>query len=184
MIQLRSDITSTNGSANEVRLFFYDGKQCDPKKCTGKKLGKFDLAINVKKISHIPASALVLVPTADKVLSREDQEVAERSGLAVLDLSWKAIGEDFPRVGRKSKGRSLPFMLAANPVNYGKPFMLSSVEAFGASLIILGHREQAEKILAKFRFGQTFLDLNREPLEEYEKAENSKEIIEAQSLFI
>ncbi len=171
-------------NTNDVKLYFYDGKQCDPKKCTGRKLAKFDLAIDIKKISQVPASALVLVPTAEKVLSKEDQEVAERSGLAVLDLSWKATGEDFPRVGRKSKGRSLPFMLAANPVNYGKPFMLSSVEAFASSLIILGHREQGERMLAKFRFGDTFLTLNREPLEEYEKAKNSKEIIEAQSLFI
>ncbi|MCK4757878.1 MAG: DUF367 family protein [Thermoplasmata archaeon] len=169
---------------DDVRLFFYDGKQCDPKKCTGRKLAKFDLAIDVKKISQIPASALVLVPTAEKVLSREDNEVAERSGLAVLDISWKATGEDFPRVGRKSKGRALPFLVAANPVNYGKPFILSSAEAFAAALIILRHREQAGKILAKFRFGQTFLDLNREPLEEYEKAGNAKEIIEAQSLFV
>jgi pre-rRNA-processing protein TSR3 len=38
--------------------------------------------------------------------------------------------------------------------------------------------------MSKFKWGQTFLDLNREPLEEYEKARNTEEIIKAQKLFV
>ena len=62
--------------------------------------------------------------------------------------------------------------------------MLSSAEAFAAALVILGHREQAEEVMSKFKWGQTFLDLNREPLEEYEKARSAEEMIKAQYLFI
>jgi pre-rRNA-processing protein TSR3 len=69
-------------------------------------------------------------------------------------------------------------------VNYGKPFLLSSAEAFSAALIILGQREQAEELMGKYKWGKTFLDLNREPLEEYEKANNSEEVIQVQSLFL
>jgi len=167
-----------------IKLYFYDGKQCDPKKCSGRKLAKFDLAIRVHKISNIPRGAIVLVPTASSVLSKEDLLIVIKSGLAVLDLSWKATGDNFPRVIRKNRQRSLPFLVASNPVNYGKPFILSSAEAFAASLIILGHRRQAEAIMDKFKWGRTFLDLNKEPLEEYESAPDAEGIIKAQSLFV
>lgn len=142
------------------------------------------MAIRVNLIAKIPRSSLVLVPTAESVLSADDKERGEISGIAVLDLSWKATGDNFPKVIRKNRQRSLPFLLAANPVNYGKPFMLSSAEAFAAALVILRHRTQAEKIMNKFKWGRTFFDLNREPLEEYEKAKNAEEIIKAQSLFV
>ncbi len=167
-----------------VQLFFYDGKQCDPKKCTGRKLARFGFATQIRRISKLPGGSLVLVPTAPRVLSKEDLPRASRSGIAVLDLSWKATGDNFPKVIRKSKQRALPFLVAANPVNYGKPFILSSAEAFAAALVILGQRTQAERIMNKFKWGGTFFDLNREPLEEYERAEGPEEIIRAQSLFL
>ena len=147
-------------------------------------MAKFNLARQVKRIAHIPSRTLVLMPTTDKVLSRDDLERAKKSGIAVLDLSWKATGDNFPRSIKISRQRALPFLLAANPVNYGKPFILSTVEAFAAALVILGYREQAEDVLSKFKWGQTFFTLNKEPLEDYENAKNSKEIIEAQSLFV
>jgi len=171
-------------SEKPIRLYFYDGKQCDPRKCSGRKLARFHLAEKVNLISKIPRYSLVLVPTADRVLSPEDRERVEGSGLAVLDLSWKATGADFPKVIKRTRQRSLPFLVAANPVNYGKPFMLSSAEAFAAALVIVGHREQAELVMEKFRWGRTFLELNREPLEEYERANNAEDIIKAQSLFV
>jgi pre-rRNA-processing protein TSR3 len=126
----------------------------------------------------------MLIPTATKVLSNEDKDAAQKCGIAVLDISWKATGTDFPKVVRKSRQRALPYLVAANPVNYGKPFLLSSAEAFAAALIILGQRERADEVMGKFRWGKTFLDLNKEPLEEYEMAKSSGEIIKAQSLFL
>lgn len=124
------------------------------------------------------------MPTTKKVISKDDLDIVQRCGLAVLDLSWKATGDNFPKSIKNSKQRALPFLVAANPVNYGKPFILSSAEAFAAALVILGYREQAEELMNKFKWGPTFFTLNKEPLEDYEKAKNSDEVIEAQGLYI
>ncbi len=79
---------------------------------------------------------------------------------------------------KRNNSRALPFVVAANPVNYGKPFKLTTLEAFAAALYILDDVETAEKILICINGDLTFLDLNKEPLEDYRKAENSSQVIE------
>ena len=90
----------------------------------------------------------------------------------------------FQKMRTKLQPRSLPFLLAANPGNYGKAFKLSTLEAFSASLYIMGEKLQAENILKIYTWGEQFLNLNREPLEEYSLASTSKEVVEKQYLFI
>jgi pre-rRNA-processing protein TSR3 len=75
-------------------------------------------------------------------------------------------------------------MLAANPVNYGKPFKLTTLEAFAATLYIFGYIDQARELLQLYKWGPHFLELNKEPLEDYRKAENSKEVIKAMKRYI
>ena len=84
----------------------------------------------------------------------------------------------------KRKKRALPFLIAANPVNYGKPFILSSVEAFAAALVILGEHEHAESLLEKFNWGAEFLRLNEEMLLAYSKAKDSTEVVALQTEFM
>jgi pre-rRNA-processing protein TSR3 len=68
-------------------------------------------------------------------------------------------------------------------VNYGKPFVLSSVEAFAAALVILGHPDEAHAVLAKFAWGEQFMTLNREPLNAYAAAVDSSGVVAAQAEF-
>ena len=82
------------------------------------------------------------------------------------------------------KQRSLPYLVAANPVNFGKPFKLTTVEAFAAALYILGEDEQATTILGKFNWGHTFSELNCELLEAYARAKDSSEVIAIQSEYL
>jgi pre-rRNA-processing protein TSR3 len=161
-----------------MQLLVYHANQCDPKKCSGKKLARFDLVTLTTHISHL-RPYLVLSPFSQKALSPEDRDAR---GLAALDCSWAHAEEVFSRVSLQE--RALPFLVAANPVNYGKPFKLSTVEALAAGLVILGHPSQAELILSKFNWGHVFLKLNSEPLQEYAAARNSAEVIEIQNAYL
>ncbi|MCL7411763.1 MAG: DUF367 family protein [Methanosarcinaceae archaeon] len=165
-----------------IKLYIYHAKQCDPKKCTGKKLARFGLATLFEKVQKIPRGSILLDPMAEKALSSTD-DISR--GITVLDCSWEEVERVFPQLQIKDlQHRALPYLLAANPVNFGKPFKLNSVEAFAASLYILGHKEQASTILAKFNWGHTFLELNHEPLEDYSKAKNSREILQIQDEYM
>jgi len=166
--------------AGEIRLVAYHAGQCDPKRCTTKKLARFGMVRLVPRVDALPPGAILLTPLAETALSPADRGRAERRGLAVLDVSWKK--EAFPRAPR-AVPRALPYLLAANPVNFGKPFVLSSVEAFAAALEILGHDAEARGLLAKFAWGGQFLALNREPLEAYRAAADSRGVVRAQALF-
>ena len=164
-----------------IRLLAYHAGQCDPKRCTARRLERLGLMTFVPRPSALPKGAILLTPEADRALSRADVPRAERRGLAVVDVSWKR-GE-FPKVPQATP-RALPYLLAANPVNYGKPFVLSSVEALAAALVIFGREDEARTILAKFVWGGQFLALNREPLDAYMSAKDSTAVVAAQAEFI
>jgi pre-rRNA-processing protein TSR3 len=161
-----------------MQLLIYHANQCNPKKCSGKRLARFDLAVLTNRIEQL-RTFLVLSPFSQKALSPEDRGA---KGLAALDCSWARAEEVFMRF--KLTERALPFLVAANPVNYGKPFKLSTVEALAAGLIILGEREQAELILSKFNWGYVFLKLNEEPLQEYASARSSAEVVKIQEAYL
>src|SRR3989475_8994304 len=141
-----------------IRLVAYHARQCDPKKCTSRRLERLGLMTFVPRPSALPRGAVLLTPEAERALSPADGVRAERRGLAIVDVSWKR--GKFPPVPQAT-ARALPYLLAANPVNYGKPFVLSSVEALAAALVIFGRAEEARTILAKFTWGGQFLALNR-----------------------
>ena len=170
---------------SDIRLFAYHAGQCDPKKCTARRLERMGLLAFVPRIASLPAGSVLLPPEAGRARSRADASPAQRHGLSVLDLSWNVTQKvgGFP-AAPKTVGRALPFLVAANPVNYGKPFLLSSAEAFAAALTILGEEAHARDVLAKFAWGEQFLTLNREPLEAYAKAADSAGVVAAQAEFI
>jgi len=166
-----------------MRLVVYNARECDPKKCTAIRLHQMGKIHMVYRLEYIPTGAILLDPMAEKALSRRDVEVARRRGIIALDCSWKQI-EQIARLRRKVVPRSLPYLVAANPTHYGRPTILSTAEALAAALFILGERSQAEDIIKSFKWGNTFVELNREPLEAYAGAKDSAEVVALQREFM
>jgi pre-rRNA-processing protein TSR3 len=167
-----------------LRLVVYHANQDDPRKCTAKKLHRFGFAILRKDIRRLPFHAILLDPFAEKSLSHEDVPIAKKHGLVALDCSWKTAEQSFQSLETRMTPRALPFLLAANPVNYGKPYQLSTLEAFAAALYILDEVTQATAILGIYTWGYRFLELNKEPLEEYRQARTSAEVIDIMNKYI
>jgi pre-rRNA-processing protein TSR3 len=169
-----------------MKLYIYHLSQDDPKKCTASKLRRFEKAVIFNKLNLVPYGSIVLNPFADKALSAEDLPIARQHGILALDCSWENAEDIFWKLEerKKTQSRALPFLVASNPVNYGKPFKLSTIEAFASALVILGEGAQAEGLMQLYKWGPKFLELNKEPLDAYASAKNSAEVVEAQKLFV
>ncbi|GGL48608.1 DUF367 family protein [Halocalculus aciditolerans] len=155
----------------------YEGDD-DPKKCTARKLARFDMA-TLHETARATPYGVVLNPHAEQALSPADDD---HQTLVALDCSW----ETAERAMFEMDGdhRALPFLVAGNPVNHGRPFQLNTAEAFAAGLHILGYPNFAERVMGKFRWGHTFLELNEEPLRRYANAEDSTEVVEIQQEYL
>ncbi len=165
-------------------LYVYHARQDDPKKCSARRMEKFGLATVYETVGKLPKGAILLSPIAEKALSKADMAHAHR-GIVVLDCTWGEVERIFPKLkSKRLEERALPYLLASNPVNYGKPFVLNSAEAFVATLYILGCQEQAREVAARFKWGDTFLALNEEPLDAYASAENSESVVAVQKEFM
>lgn len=153
--------------------------QCDKKRCSGTKLVRSRLVAPLRLGKAW--GGVVLSPAGALTVSREDGELLQSKGLAVVDCSWNRL-DDVP--WHKLRGhapRLLPWLLAANPVNYGRPCKLSCAEAFAAALCICGRREDAEAVMARFKWGDSFFSLNAESLRRYAACQTSDEVIAVQS---
>lgn len=158
----------------------YEGDD-DPDKCTARKLSRFDRA-ELHRSDRATPAGVVLNPHAEQALSPADAELARDRGLVALDCSWESAGEK--QFSMRGEHRALPYLVAANPVNFGRPMELTTVEAFAAGLHILGEPDQADDVLSKFTWGETFTALNEEPLRRYSECEDSSEIVEIQQEYL
>ena len=165
---------------NRAEIYIIDMGMCDKRKCTGHKLLRMNIVTVAKRVHR---GAIVLNPVAKKALSRADVRNARRFGLVAIDTSWNAGDKQFYRF-LKYNCRALPYLIAVNPVNYGKPWRLTTAESLIAALYILGFDAQAMEIAERFPWGEHFIDINKEYLQAYRTAENSAEVVKAQMRFI
>ena len=150
-------------------LMFY---QDDPKKCTAAKLIKFGLA---KKITKSQSKTALLHPFAEKTLFNHEKSFF--NSITGIDCSW-ALAEQVFQKNFIGLSRKLPPLLAGNPVNYSKINKLTTVEAIAGAVYILGEKELSQKLLEKFNWGHTFLELNENLLNDYQKANSDEQVKE------
>jgi len=167
----------------DVKMWVYHARQCDPKKCTTLKLKRHQLVRVVHKVSRLPRGSVILNPFSQKAFSPAERERLERRGLSAVDCSWIHANDVF-ELSTHGTSRCLPYLVAANPVNYGVPTKLSTVEALAAALYIAGFREKAERLLSIFKWGLHFITVNKDLLDSYAKARDSSEVVKMQKLFI
>ncbi|KAL2787705.1 hypothetical protein BJX66DRAFT_310214 [Aspergillus keveii] len=168
------DENDSGSSRPPFKAACWDLGHCDPKRCSGKRLMQFgmmrELAIGQK------FQGVVVSPNAKKVVSPADKDLLEQFGAAVVECSWVRVKEvPWSRIGGKCE-RLLPYLIAANTVNYGKPWRLNCVEALAACFCICGHEEWAREVLKHFRYGEAFLEINSELLKRYAACETEEDV--------
>lgn len=163
-----SDVSAekvTNCTQKPVQLAMWDAGHCDRRKCTGQKLARR----NQLKILRFSDSfnGIVLSPTPAQCICSSDRSTIQSRGLAVIDCSWNRIGDVKIKRSKAKYRRSLPYLIACNPVNYGKPYELSCVEAIAATLYIIDCRDQVDEVLEGFDWAREFIRINKEMLDSY-----------------
>ena len=157
----------------------WDLGHCDPKRCSGRRLAKLGLLNELKLGQRFPG--VCLSPRGTSTLSPADRGVIQEAGAAVIDCSWARVEElNFNKM-KCAEPRLLPWLVAANPVNYGKPCKLNCVEALAATFYICGFKDLASSYMARFSWGPAFIEVNRELLEKYSKCKDGEEGVEVQN---
>ncbi|KAG6853360.1 hypothetical protein C0991_005034 [Blastosporella zonata] len=158
----------------EVPVAMWDFDHCDPRRCSGKKLARLGLIKELKVGSRF--RGIVVSPKGKQVISPSDREIILKGGLAVVEASWARLDDvPFGKIASPHE-RLLPYLLATNPTNYGKPWRLNCVEALAAAFYITGFDSYAEKLLSGFGWGGSFYKVNRTFLERYKTCNSVDEV--------
>ncbi|KAF2156797.1 DUF367-domain-containing protein [Myriangium duriaei CBS 260.36] len=176
------DSRATSARKPSFKAACWDLNHCDYKRCSGKRLIRLGLMRSLGMTQKHPG--VVISPNAKTLVSRADKQILEQHGAAVVEASWNRIQEiNFSRIGGKHE-RLLPYLIAANPTNYGRPWRLNCVEALAAGFLICGHRDWAEEVLSTFSYGQAFLDINEEVFGWYEQCADEAEVKDAEQRWL
>lgn len=158
-----------------VKLFMWEFGQNDPKRDSGSKLSRLGFASHLRVGQTY--NGIVLSSQATTIVSQSDMEIVQEYGISGINCSWNRLEEiPFGSMGKTRNQRLLPYLFAANTVNYGKPFKMNTAEALAACLYIVGFKDDAIKILDPFSYGNEFIKINYEALEEYSKCKDSNEV--------
>ncbi|KAH7349602.1 DUF367 domain-containing protein [Plectosphaerella cucumerina] len=150
----------------------WDLGHCDPKRCSGKRL----IRQGMMRELHLGQrfNGVIITPNGKQTVSPADREILEAYGAAVVECSWARTQEvQWNKVGGKCE-RLLPYLVAANTVNYGKPWRLNCAEALAAAFYICGQPEWAAQVLTPFSYGESFLEINGSLLKKYAACEDEK----------
>ncbi|KAF8235780.1 DUF367-domain-containing protein, partial [Tricholoma matsutake] len=180
--KLSTDEDEEPGIRIEVPVAMWDFDHCDPRRCSGKKLARLGLIKELKVGSRF--RGIVVSPKGKQVISPSDREIILAGGLAVVECSWARLDDvPFGKIVSPHE-RLLPYLVATNPTNYGKPWRLNCVEALAAAFYITGFDSYANKLLSGFGWGGVFWKVNRTFLERYKDCQSAAEVTAMQEHII
>ncbi|OJD14902.1 hypothetical protein AJ78_04787 [Emergomyces pasteurianus Ep9510] len=168
----------------------WDLGHCDPKRCSGKKLMQHGVMRELQIGQKF--AGVVISPNAKRTISPADNELLEQFGAAVVECSWVRTQEvPWSKIGGKCerllrtttiflRDTLVPYLVAANSVNYGRPWRLNCAEALAAAFYICGHEDWAAEILKKFSYGKAFLEINSQLLKRYAACKTEEDVKNAQ----
>ncbi|KAM0322442.1 hypothetical protein ACHAQA_009509 [Verticillium albo-atrum] len=169
--ELEDDDPATS-SRPAFKAACWDLGHCDPKRCSGKRLIRQGLMRDLHFGQRF--NGVIITPNGKQVVSPKDSELLDAYGAAVVECSWARTDEvQWNKVGGKCE-RLLPYLVAANTVNYGKPWRLNCAEALAAAFYICGKPDWAEQVLAPFSYGESFLEINGSLLKKYAACEDER----------
>jgi pre-rRNA-processing protein TSR3 len=132
------------------------------------------------RLSFLPGTTLTDLnrPKGTQVISPADRDLILNGGLAVVECSWARLDDvPFAKIASPHERLCLsselsscdlsnrisvvPYLMATNPTNYGKPWRLNCVEALAAAFYITGFDSYAERLLDGFGWGGSFWKVNR-----------------------
>ncbi|KAH7906770.1 DUF367-domain-containing protein [Hygrophoropsis aurantiaca] len=165
-----------------VPVAMWDFDHCDPRRCSGKKLARLGLIKELRVGTRF--RGIVVSPKGTVVISPADREIVSKDGVAVVECSWARLDDiPFSKIASPNE-RLLPYLLATNPTNYGKPWRLNCVEAIAATFYITGFDEYAECLLGAFGWGASFWKVNSPYLERYRTCKSAEEVSAMQDTII
>ncbi|CDO93445.1 unnamed protein product [Kluyveromyces dobzhanskii CBS 2104] len=178
-MEMRHESSTTNFP---VKLAMWDFDHCDPKRCSGKKLERLGLIKSLRVGQKF--QGIVVSPNGKTVVCPDDKTLVEDFGASVVECSWARLNEvPFNKIGGKHE-RLLPYLVAANQVNYGRPWRLNCVEALAACFAIVGRTDLAADLLSNFSWGPAFLELNKELIAIYQQCTDHDSVKEAEEKWL
>jgi pre-rRNA-processing protein TSR3 len=168
--------------ASNLPLTMWDFEHCDPTRCSGRKLARQGV-IRILKLKETCAG-VVLTPNATHIVSPADREFALKGGVGCVDCSWKELDKVPWTKMKMGAPRLLPFLVAANSVNYGRPMKLNCAEAVSAALFIMGFEAQARQTMSHFAYGPEFFEVNKDVLAGYQSCTSEAEVRIFQDAFL
>lgn len=159
----------------DVRVYVVLLHEDDPKKNTALKMIRSGLATPIS--GRVRREVLTLNPYSGKYVGPWLRDYVAKNGILAVDASWKRLEPNKFRAIRGLHAR-LPPLLPGNPINYGRPCVLSTIEAVAAALYITGFFNMYERLIKLYKWMSTFHTLNENLLKSYSKVVTTEELIE------
>ncbi len=94
------------------------------------------------------------------------------------------VGQTAVKLNYTRLTKAVPYLVAANSVNYGRPWRLNCAEALAACFFICGHEDWAHEVLAHFSYAEAFLEINSQILKRYASCTTEEEVKKAEEIWL